>query len=53
MPDGKPGIIPEHAWTGIAHHLPDLFAHIGFVAMYGAILAGGFPVSVRAFFKPL
>lgn len=53
MSDRKPGIVPEYARAGIAHHLPDLFAHIGLVAMYGAIFACRFPVSVRASVKPL
>ena len=42
MGDGCEGVVEEHAGSGIAHDDADLFAHIGFVAMDGAVDAEGF-----------
>ena len=39
--DGKVGGLVEHARTSIAHHLVHLLAHVGLVAVYGALGAYG------------
>ena len=52
MSDRHHRVAPDHAWTGEAHHFPDLLARIRFVAVYGAVLAGGFLDSERAFRQP-
>ena len=48
---GRPGVIEQHAGTGVAHDGTYLFAHTGAVAMDGALLAGGFPFAVPAMRK--
>ena len=48
---GRPGVIEQHAGTGVAHDGTYLFAHTGAVAMNGALLAGGFPFAVPAMRK--
>ena len=41
MQDGQAGVVKEHARSGKAHHLADLFAPVGLVAMDGALGTGG------------
>ena len=41
VPNGKDGVVQEHAGTGIAHHLPYLLAHGWLIAMHGASGATG------------
>ena len=43
---------PDHAWAGKAHHFPDPLAHLWFVAVYWAVLAGGFFDPEWAFGQP-
>lgn len=48
MSEGDDGVVPEHAWTGVAHDLAHELAHCGFVAMDGTMLAGRFVVAKLA-----
>ncbi len=45
MPDGNQRVVEEHAGAGEAHDGADAGAHVGFVAVDGAFLAGGFGVA--------
>ena len=51
MPDGHDGMMKDHARSGIAHHVFDALAHLGFVAVHRAVLAGGFVITEGAFFQ--
>ena len=42
MPDGHHGMVPDHARTSEAHDVFDPTAHLGFITMNRAVLAGGF-----------
>lgn len=42
MPDGHYGVVPNHARTGKAHDFFNTLAHLGFITMDRAVLAGGF-----------
>ena len=44
--DRRHGMMEKHARTGIAHHRADLLAHIGAVAMRGAVVAERFAFAV-------
>ncbi len=48
MPYRHDGVVPYHPWTGILHNLFYLLAHIDFIAMDGAVAAGGLFVFERA-----
>ena len=52
MPDCQYGMVPDHARSGIAHNLFDALAHLGFIAVHGAVLAGWFFFSEGAFVQP-
>lgn len=43
----------RHPWSGIAHHLTNLFPLPGFIAMNRAFGASGFSVLEGALFHPL
>ena len=49
MPDGHHRVVPDHARSGIAHNLFNALAHLGFIAVDCAVLAGGFSNTVGAF----
>jgi len=51
MPDGHDGVMPDHPRSGIAHHVFDALAHLGFVAVHRAVLAGGFFITEGAFIQ--
>ena len=53
MADGHQGMVPDHTRPSIAHHFPDPLAHLRFITMDGAVLAGGFFNSKGAFYQPL
>jgi hypothetical protein len=37
VPEAHPGMLPQHARTGIAHDSPDLFPAIALIAMHRAL----------------
>jgi hypothetical protein len=39
---GHDGMPVQHAGAGITHHSPDLFPHLGLVAVHGALGTGRF-----------
>ena len=49
MSDGHDRMVPDHARTSIAHDFFDLLAHLGFITVDRAVLAGGFFKSERTF----
>jgi len=51
MPDSHHRMLPDHPWASIAHDLFDALAHLGFVAVYCAVLAGWFFNAEGAFIK--
>lgn len=53
MADGGYGVEQEHARTREAHNQVHLLAHVGAVAMYGALAAGGLLVAKLAAVQPL
>ena len=53
MPDGSDRIMEEHPGTGIAHHFPDSFPHIGFIAVYRTLFAGSLVFAELAMVQPL
>lgn len=53
MPDGHHRMVPDHARAGKAHNFPDPLAHLWFVTMNGAVLAGGLFDPKGAFGQPL
>ena len=53
MPNGHDGIVQEHAWTRIAHHLPYLLAHGRLVAMHRASGATGLVLAKLAMLQAL
>jgi len=42
VPDCHHRVVPDHARASVAHHFPDPLAHLRFVAVHRAVLAGGF-----------
>jgi hypothetical protein len=52
MSDCHHRVAPDHAWSGVTHHFPDLLSHVCFVTVYGAVLTGGFLDPERAFRQP-
>jgi len=52
VPNGHHRMAPDHARAGESHHLPDPLAHLRLVAVYGAVLAGGFLDPEGAIGKP-
>lgn len=48
MVDGHQWMIPDHSWSGVTHDFSDPLAHIWFITMYGAVLAGRFSKPKRA-----
>ena len=42
-------MVIEHSWAGVSHHLADLFAELGFVAVNCTLLASGFVITEGAF----
>ena len=45
-------MVEQHPRAAEAHDLAHPFAHVGFVAMDGTALAGGFGLAKRAAFQP-
>lgn len=45
-------MVPQHAGTGIAHHLAHPFPHVAFIAVYGAEAAGLFLLTEGATVQP-
>lgn len=53
VPDSHHGVIQDHSRSGVAHDVFDALAHLGFVAVDGAVLAGGFFITEGAFIQAL
>jgi len=52
MADGQHGMTPQHTWAGKPHNRLDAFAHLGSIAMYGALVADRLFNPKRALFNP-
>ena len=52
MPQRFHRCIKYHAGAGVAHYFADAGAHLGFVAVGGALFAEGFVVAVFAHVEP-
>jgi len=53
MPHGHHRVVPDHARSGVTHYFLDALTHLRFVAVYGAVLTGGFIKSEGTFFQAL
>ena len=53
MPDRHQGVVPDHARASETHDFLDALAHLRFVAVYGAVLAGRFVKAEGTFFQTL
>ena len=51
MLDRHHWVVPDHARAGVTHDFLDALAHLRFVAVYGAVLAGGFFKAEGTFFQ--
>lgn len=51
--EGQQGVMEDHPRSGGAHYQPDAAAHLRLIAVYGAVLTGGFFGPEGAVFQPL
>ena len=53
MPNGEHGVVEKHPGPGIPHDGPDLFAHVGFIAMHPAVGTEGLALHKGAHVHPV